>query len=352
MVLRPLDEIGDDQKVAGKAHLDDDLEFEVETLAIGPRGFLARLRIHIVGIDLVFQPRLKPFARHQTQRFLLVRGALDLERRQDRRPLRRHIGAASGDDDRIVNSFGQVGEKLTHICRRLEVMLLRQAAALSFRHIGAAGDAEQRIVRLVHVGGREIGVIGSDQRDIVIVGEFQQTGFGLAFDRRAVALNLDIEAAGKHVVQALAHCLRRRALPVRDQPAQRPVRPAGEAQQAFGAFGEFFQRGVSIAVLGCQERFGSDFHHVFVAGLVLHQQHQPVVARHLALAIGFTRGFAFARNVDLSADDRLDAALDAASANSSAPNRLLVSVTATAGMSCSLHSSTSFGSLIAPSDSE
>ena len=88
------------------------------------------------------------------------------------------------------------------------------------------------------------------------------------------------------------------------RPSGRPA--AREAQQAFGAFGEFF-RGVSIAVLGCQERFGFDFHHVFVAGLVLHQQHQPVVARHFALAVGFTRGFAFARDVDLGTDDRLDA---------------------------------------------
>ena len=184
MVLRPLDEIGDDQKVAGKAHLDDDLEFEVETLAIGPRGFLPCLRIHIVGIDLV-SSRASPFARHQTQRFSSFE-APSISNGGGSAPAptayRRGVAVTT-----MCQRLRAGRRKATHICRRLEVMLLRQAAALSFRHMGAAGDEEQRIVRLVHVGGREIGVIGSDQRDIVIVGEFQQTGFGLAFDRRAVA---------------------------------------------------------------------------------------------------------------------------------------------------------------------
>ena len=43
---------------------------------------------------------------------------------------------------------------------------------------------------------------------------------------------------------------------------------------------------------------------------------------------------------------------DAASANSSAPNRLPVSVTATAGMRCLWQSFTSSFTLMAPSDSE
>src|SRR3546814_4437962 len=35
VILRPFDEIGDDQEIAGKAHLDDDPDFEVEPREIG-----------------------------------------------------------------------------------------------------------------------------------------------------------------------------------------------------------------------------------------------------------------------------------------------------------------------------
>src|ERR1051325_184725 len=39
--LRPLDEVGDDEKVAGEAHLDDRLELELEAVAVGPDRRLA-----------------------------------------------------------------------------------------------------------------------------------------------------------------------------------------------------------------------------------------------------------------------------------------------------------------------
>ena len=34
MRLRPLDEVGDDQEIAGEAHLDDDIELELEPVAV------------------------------------------------------------------------------------------------------------------------------------------------------------------------------------------------------------------------------------------------------------------------------------------------------------------------------
>src|SRR3546814_6184051 len=81
VILRPFDEIGDDQEIAGKAHLDDDPDFEVEpreiglALRLGER--LARKRLDIG------EPHLEPGAR-----ILAQLGRLTLAIARETRPAR------------------------------------------------------------------------------------------------------------------------------------------------------------------------------------------------------------------------------------------------------------------------
>jgi hypothetical protein len=59
-------------------------------------------------------------------------------------------GAAAGDLDRVLQRLGQVGEEGAISCGGLEVMLRRQAAARGLLvDIGAVGDAQERVMRLV-----------------------------------------------------------------------------------------------------------------------------------------------------------------------------------------------------------
>ena len=91
VVLRPLDEVGDDQEVAGEAHLHDHVELVDEPL-------LVRLEVDAVG-----QPARaalsssRPRPREIAQR-LALRAALQLGvARQDRLARLGHVGAALGD---------------------------------------------------------------------------------------------------------------------------------------------------------------------------------------------------------------------------------------------------------------
>ena len=168
--LRPLDEVGHDQEVAGELHLGDDVELEVEALdVVLPRAALdeaARgepLLEARMGLDAQFL------------RLVAVR-----EARQDRCARLDAVGAAHGDLDRVLDRLGNVGEERRHLLLGLEVMLGREAAAvLGDQHL-ALGDADQRVMRGVVIGLGEVGLVGGDQRDFEAVGKLNQAALRLA----------------------------------------------------------------------------------------------------------------------------------------------------------------------------
>ena len=103
--LRPLDEIGDDQEVAGEAHLHDHVEFvgeplldigELEPSASRPRRAQRSSRPAAPA-------RAAPLPRSRPCKLGVAR--------QDRLARLRHVGAALGDDESVVAGLGQVGEQ-------------------------------------------------------------------------------------------------------------------------------------------------------------------------------------------------------------------------------------------------
>ena len=115
-LLGPLDEVGDDEEVAGEAHALDDAELELEALAVGLDGR---------GVRDDGEAGVEALAGLAAQLLDLVLG----EARQDRLALPRAEGAAAGDLDGVLDRLGQVGEERDHLVLGLEAVLGGQAAA-------------------------------------------------------------------------------------------------------------------------------------------------------------------------------------------------------------------------------
>ena len=227
--LGPLDEVGDDQEVAGEAHLLDDAEFVVEPVAIDLALRLVRRWLH--GVEALFQPLL----RHGADGFGLGHALADLGADRQFGLLGfRHDGAHAGDGEGVVAGLGQVGEQLAHHRRRLEPVLGGDAAALALGHGAALGDAEQRVVCLMHLAGGEIDVIGGDDGQARLGREGQHAGFDGSFLRQAVAVQLDGEAVGEGLAQFVQDASGGVAPAVTEQPRDRTEGAAGQQEDALG----------------------------------------------------------------------------------------------------------------------
>ena len=218
--LRPLDEIGDDEEVAGIFHALDHAELEGEPLAI--------VLDRVAGRDAVHgEPALKPRfgAPAQLGRLVDRRAALaGREARQDRRLRARAEGAALRDLDRRGERLRQVGEQRGHLGAGLEPVLGRELAPVGLGHEPAFGDADQRVVRLVVLARGEERLVGGDQRDAARIGELDQRGFRGALGRGAVALQLDVEPVAEQPQRAPRSALPRGG-PGRRRSPRRAARP-------------------------------------------------------------------------------------------------------------------------------
>src|SRR5437588_700876 len=83
-----------------------------------------------------------------------------------------------------------------------------QRLAIGLGDKTSAGDAEQRVMGFVIVRGREIGLIGRDDRKSLRIGEVDQRSLSAAFPFDAVALQLDIEPVAEQPRQPVAACRR------------------------------------------------------------------------------------------------------------------------------------------------
>ncbi len=120
-------------------------------------------------------------------------------------------------------------------------MVGRQLLAFGLGDQPAAGDAQQRVMGFIIVGGREIRLVGRDQRHALGVGEIDQAGLGAALLVDAVALQLDIEPVAEQARQPVAADRGQRRLIGRNRQRDRPVRAAGQHDQVLGIALEPFE---------------------------------------------------------------------------------------------------------------
>ena len=230
--FRPLDEVGDDQEVAGILHPLDDAELEGEPLAIvlggaagrepvrGKPPFEAGFGLRGAMLLRLVAPRASP--------------SLGRKARQDRRQRARPEGAALRDLDGRGERLRQIGEQRRHLGAGLETVLRRELAAVAVGDRAALGDAEQRVMGLVILARGEERLVGGDQRDAARIGEIDQRGSTVRSARHAVALQLDIEPVAEQALQVVAARQRQRVLAGGDGGVERATGAAGERDQSVG----------------------------------------------------------------------------------------------------------------------
>ena len=296
--LRPLDEIGDDEEITGEAHIDDDVELVGEALAIGR------------GVDP--QPGEAPGETvggvgAQFRGFVAPRGGETGQGRQQRVARLDAESATPGDRQRVVAGFRQVAEQRPHVRRGLEMVLRSHAGTVALRHIGAVGDAQQGVVRLMHVGGGEKGVVGGDQRQAGLVSEREQAGLRRRLAFEAVALDFHVETARKdrrELVEAMARGV---VLAGREKAADRPRHAARQRDQPLRLPGKRPPVDLRLRRVGGEKAGAGKRAQVAVAGLVLREQHDPV-RRLRTVARGRP---VFDREAEFATDDRLHPGLGA-----------------------------------------
>ena len=192
MLLGPLDEVGDDQEVAGEIHLVDDPDFQFQPGAVSGGAFFERARAD-GGTD--GQTFLKPapaflgkiLAGGQARRHRKIRQEILAEGE-------RQI-AALGNLDRIFQGLRQIGEQGRHCLGALQILLIGIVPGPP-RVIQnpALMDADPGLMGIEVAGVKETNVVGGDYWRVQSQGEFNRGGNERLFLRAPGALHLQVEA--------------------------------------------------------------------------------------------------------------------------------------------------------------
>ena len=194
--FRPIDEVGHDQEVAGKAHLQDRRDLELEPLHV-----TRSLGIAFRGIGVeVRQPRLQALVRGEAE----VLGHRELfaldERRGEVRQLRfaeHELQAATACDlDRVAHGARQVREQRLHLRSGLEILLAAEALhAFRVRQRLAFGHADPRLMRFEVFGRRELHRVRGHHRQAQACGQRHRGAHVRLVARQAGALQFEVEAS-------------------------------------------------------------------------------------------------------------------------------------------------------------
>ncbi len=290
--LCPLDEIGDDQEIARKAHVADDLELEGEPVPVGL----------LVDRPLFRQRRQAPPqpVLGQPHQFGLLGPGVGHQLGQDGLALLQREGRAAGDMSGHGQRLGQIGEAVGHLGRGRQIMARVGALAIGRLEIGALRDTEHHVVRGMAGRLQEAGRVGCDDRQPFCMGERQEAMFARLFDRVAGAGDFDEQPVAEQLLQAPGELGGLVGLPLCQQAGERAVRCARQCKQAFGAAGQPVELALPFHVCS-----GDEAEQVLPAGLVLGVEDE-VVDRRLrtgAQASGRERS----HDRQHGADDRLDA---------------------------------------------
>ena len=162
VALGPLDEVHNDQEVAGKAHLDDDVELEVQAIDI---HLLLRLIVRGVRRQEYGQALVQAIEGDLAEVFIHGHAIGNREVRQEVGAELDLDVAALGDLHGVLQRLRQVAEQRRHFLRGLQVLLVRigtqaprivQRAALADAHTGLVGG-EILLLDEAHVVGRHQG---------------------------------------------------------------------------------------------------------------------------------------------------------------------------------------------------
>ncbi len=302
LALGPLDEVGNDQEIAGEIHVDDDAEFQVQPFPVDL----------LVNLDPLLRhgrkARIQASVCHGAQFVRLTATLRRGETGQDRIAPGGHEAATARDHQRVADRLRHISEQRLHLVSALEPVFRRQAATFRLADISALRHTDQGIMGVVHAPFEEEAVVGGDQRHILRHRHVDHHLLDLILRRQAMTLQFDIGAARKQSGDLPQPGPRRSLLSIREQPPERSRGPAGQQDQPVGQAIELALRQMGIeSGVGFEERGGNQLHQIAVADRVLHQQDdggqaRPRQGRTLTL-------FHAEGDGELAADDRLHSCL-------------------------------------------
>ena len=302
LLLGPVDEVGNDQEVAGKPHLPDDVDLQREPVAVGDLGLLGDRPQFVQLVEPAGQPVPAGPGEERVQGLAL----LDREHREVVGAKLQLQVAALRHLERVGHRLGAGGEMGGHLLGRLEVEGVGGEAEAARVVDGAAGlDAEQHLVGVGFVPVEVVAVVGGHQLDAQLAGELDHAAVGHGLLGNAVFLEFQVEAVAEDLLQL--HCPLACAVRVvvGEAPGDLAVQAGGEDDQPLLVGVE----GVQVDARPVVEPPGlgqaAEFHQVGVPGPVHGQGDQvevvaggAVVAEHAVLG-----------HVELAADDGFDPGL-------------------------------------------
>ena len=178
VVLRPVDEVGDDEEVPREAHLQDDAGLVLGLLA-NLVGDAVRISVVQARLDLFDQPAVL---------------GLPLRNREPRHVVRRGVElhlASLRDEQRVVAGLGVIAEELAHLGGSLDVVAVAvELESVGIVERGSGLHAQEGLVSVGLVLVRVVRVIGRDERDVEVLREADEVGHHAPLDRQAVVHDL------------------------------------------------------------------------------------------------------------------------------------------------------------------
>ena len=292
--LSKADEIGDNQEIIDKAHFRDHIKLILQALAhllaavwIALREALAAALAQ-VGFGGV------AFGHVELGQVVLAELEFDL--------------AARGDLERIGKRLRGVGKQLPHLALALDIKFL----GLEFHAGGvvyglAHLDGHQHILKRGVLPGQVVRVVGRHERDAGFFGHADELAVDLGLFGNAVVLDFqEIIAFTKHIPVPKSGFFGFLVAPVGNQPGQLARKARRQADQPLMVLLEQFMVHARFHIKPLDKPQADHMDEIAVAGHVFAQQNQ--VAVPFAARIGAVMPGA-RRDIDLAADDRMDAAL-------------------------------------------
>ena len=300
VILGPFDEVGHDQKVAGEAHLDDDVDLEGQALVIGlaPAGFALAFQLGD-PVEPGVQTGGRVAAEHRRLALAVTR-----ETGEDGLAPRGHHGTALGHDQSVLDRLGQVGEQLLHHLGGLQPRLGTAFGTVVHFDIGRIGDAQHGVMCIAEAAiGKATGV-GRDQGQVAIIGQVDQLLLGRHLDRVVATCEFDVQPVAEDRRKPTGIGFRPVRLAFRKQAGDTALATSGQRDQALA---ELLQR-VETDMRGefdraIQMRRRHQGAQIVIAGHVLRIERDPV--DHRADRVGHVG----TRDAQHGADDRLYACL-------------------------------------------
>mgnify|MGYP000903462387 CR=1 FL=1 len=225
VLLGPVDEVRDDQEVAGETHLHDDVHLALQAREV---VFAGEPRGQRMDVQVPLQPGFGLAADEMLQRV----AARHREGRQVIGAEAQFQIAAPGQFHAVFEQFRQIGEQRGHFRRRLQVLLGRVAArTLRVGQHASGMDADARLMRLEILACQEAHIVRRHHRQIQSRRQIECLGEEDFLLRPLGAHDLEIEAIREACTPPLGACLCGFVAPGQQQASDLAVLP-GEGNES------------------------------------------------------------------------------------------------------------------------